>query len=321
VRWGFVTTGILVVIALLVVVTPAGAAPGEVESGDIPRSGISLIRWSGGSIAQLETIAAARGCGLRTAWATGADGRLAGYVVGAPALVNEQFNSLYGLSLPAGIALLIVCQSIPLPQTSAPTVTPTPTPTLTPTPTPTPEASQFHLSGEMTPFTDGEFLFTVNVSQSRDSGTVGQVHRITEVCVGSRSTVGSCYLLQPQLGEEQYRILLPAAGSPGWVRVRVCWEGGCGPYYFWGVASQVRSGEMYVVSSAYSTGVQVYVYALMAGITRASVMLSGGGTADFRCGGAIRTCGNEFFPGDHSSVTVTLHKLQGPPSTYVVELK
>ena len=107
----------------LAIGTPAIEAPrvaaqgaGGQITGDVPSSGgFALVVWTGGPATELRAAAQARGCALRSAWVTRAGGLL-GYVFGAPDFVNSGFASTFpGLVLPAGQALIVVCEGPPSP--------------------------------------------------------------------------------------------------------------------------------------------------------------------------------------------------------------
>jgi hypothetical protein len=96
-------------VATGIVLTSVGTAP-QLE-GTLPSSGVAIAVWSGGTVAQLLPVAAAKGCNLTSLWTSEA-GALVGYVVGAPTFVNSAFlNHHPGGVLPASTVLLLVCSS------------------------------------------------------------------------------------------------------------------------------------------------------------------------------------------------------------------
>ena len=111
------TTAATLMLALLLAglgARPAVAQTGGQLSGDVPAAGgFALVVWSGGTTAQLQAAAQARGCTLRSAFVS-ERGELVGYIFGAPDFVNATFAARFpGLMLPAGQALIIVCAGPP----------------------------------------------------------------------------------------------------------------------------------------------------------------------------------------------------------------
>ena len=85
---------------------PAGATPRAAGfEGELPtEGGVALVTWSGGAVEALVEAAP----GATSFWVT-VDGRLVGYIAGAPAFVNDAFVSLYpDGSIPAGTHMLVV---------------------------------------------------------------------------------------------------------------------------------------------------------------------------------------------------------------------
>lgn len=108
------------------------APPAPVEgtiTGSVPASGgFSLVLWSGGRIETLLSVAAGRGCGVRSVWVS-RGGVLISYIAGAPSFVNEAWNTQVGTGVLAETPIILVCAA-------AGTSIPTPTPIATPTPPP-----------------------------------------------------------------------------------------------------------------------------------------------------------------------------------------
>lgn len=74
-------------------------------SGDIAASGVSIVSFDGGSVADLG--AAASAAGLTSVWVT-IDGDMIGYIVGAPAFVNAAFNAAFPDGLAEGTLAIVV---------------------------------------------------------------------------------------------------------------------------------------------------------------------------------------------------------------------
>ena len=115
-------TGALAVLAVAVIafasLLASAPAPAEAQTGggqivgDVPASGgFALVAWTGGTTAQLQAAAAARGCTARGAWVT-AEGQFVGYIYGAPDFVNAAFAARHaGLNILGGTALILVCEA------------------------------------------------------------------------------------------------------------------------------------------------------------------------------------------------------------------
>lgn len=88
----------------------APAGPPEASlSGSVPTSGIGLAVWSGGAVDGMLPLAAQRGCTLRAVWTT-PSGTFIGYIFGAPAVVNAQWNATYpGNLLSANSPVIVIC--------------------------------------------------------------------------------------------------------------------------------------------------------------------------------------------------------------------
>lgn len=85
---------------------PAEATPRAAGfEGELPaEGGVALVTWRGGAVEGLTEAAP----GATSFWVT-VDGRLVGYVAGAPGFVNEAFVSLYADgSIPAGTHMIVV---------------------------------------------------------------------------------------------------------------------------------------------------------------------------------------------------------------------
>lgn len=107
----------LFVVALLLVgvvstdlVTRAEVSATGTISGNIPENGgVALVSWSGGATEEIVQASAQRGCNLNSVWSF-VGGFPFGYLVGAPAFVNESYLTVYpGGDVPAG-PLLLVCE-------------------------------------------------------------------------------------------------------------------------------------------------------------------------------------------------------------------
>ena len=102
--------------AVLALPRPALAdGPGRI-AGELPRSGVALVSWSGGPVEGVaHAAAAAGGCALGSVRANGPGG-LVGYDFGAPPGANRAFLDRYAAGeLPAGAPLLLVCAEPPVP--------------------------------------------------------------------------------------------------------------------------------------------------------------------------------------------------------------
>ena len=89
-------------------------------AGELPRSGIALVSWSGGTVGEVaDAVADGGGCALASLWANGGDG-IVGYRYGADAAANAAFLAAYeGGALPSGSVLLLVCAEVTKAQPAA----------------------------------------------------------------------------------------------------------------------------------------------------------------------------------------------------------
>jgi len=83
---------------------PGTPAPGKF-SGTIAPSGMSLVNFGGGSVAILSAAATAEGA--RSVWRP-VNGRLTGYILGAPDFVNARFNVVFSGGVPSGPLILVM---------------------------------------------------------------------------------------------------------------------------------------------------------------------------------------------------------------------
>lgn len=113
-----------------------------ISRGGLPTGGgFALIVWGGGSPESLIDTAQSQGCAATSEWIA-FDGKLIGYIHGAPDLVNNEFRGHFsGGSIPAGTALVLVCSAGGGPGSPAPlAAAPAPPPPPPPTPPPPPAA-------------------------------------------------------------------------------------------------------------------------------------------------------------------------------------
>ena len=95
---------------------PACASSGSGSIGPglmgwIPEAGWGLVLWGGGTVHGIANAAAARGCGLKSAWASKPEGGFVAYIYGAPAFVNAEWREHFpGGRIPAGTPLMIKCE-------------------------------------------------------------------------------------------------------------------------------------------------------------------------------------------------------------------
>lgn len=107
-----------VLVALLLVVgvvsvdlvTRAEVSAAGTIDGNIPsQGGVALVSWSGGPTDEIVQASSQRGCNLNSVWSF-VGGFPLGYLVGAPAFVNDSYLAVYpNGNVPAG-PLLLVCQ-------------------------------------------------------------------------------------------------------------------------------------------------------------------------------------------------------------------
>ncbi len=85
-----------------------GETRGRLLSGEVPRGGVGLILFGGGTN---EELVSATGCAVEDArFFTTVDGRFVGYIPGAQvALVNAEWNQHFSEGLPANLPLLARC--------------------------------------------------------------------------------------------------------------------------------------------------------------------------------------------------------------------
>jgi glucose/arabinose dehydrogenase len=87
----------------------ASAQEGELSGELATDGGFSLAVWGGGPADALLDAATARGCGVRSVWATRPGGGLVGFFPTSIALVNQDFNATFGGALPAATPVIVVC--------------------------------------------------------------------------------------------------------------------------------------------------------------------------------------------------------------------
>lgn len=105
------------------------ARPAEVQAGGgfvgtLPGPGaLGLVVWSGGSADEVRDALAGTSCTPRSMWASRRSGGLAGYLFGAPEVVNTAFRAEYaGAVLPPQTPVVLVCapaSTAPAPPPSA----------------------------------------------------------------------------------------------------------------------------------------------------------------------------------------------------------
>lgn len=118
--------GLLLIAAQLFV---AGHAQADGFSTALPKSGVAIAVWDGGSVLNLATLHP----NARSVWVTPA-GKFIGYIPAAPTFVNDDFLTLYpGGIVSAGTPMLVTISAGTAPPVAGPTPTPTPTPSSTPT--------------------------------------------------------------------------------------------------------------------------------------------------------------------------------------------
>lgn len=101
---------------MLVVGAAFSARPGEAHAGGqfigtLPGpGGLALVVWSGGSTEEIRAALASTSCSPRSVWATRRSGGLAGYLFGAPEIVNTGFRAEFdGNTLPPQTPVVLVC--------------------------------------------------------------------------------------------------------------------------------------------------------------------------------------------------------------------
>lgn len=106
--------------AVIVIASPTAHAEAEGEAlAPVPApGGFGLAVWSGGNVVDLVTAAAASGCDVASASASGAAGSLVSYVPGAPDLVNRSFMTAFpGGAMPqSAVAVRCVRFAPPVPR-------------------------------------------------------------------------------------------------------------------------------------------------------------------------------------------------------------
>ncbi len=328
-RYRSVLLAVMLAVGLL---SQPTVAPLEAAEGDV----VSLVVFDGGSV---NALLDALGGDVVSVWASSGGG-LRGYAVASPAFANAGFTSLFPSGLiPASYPFLVVTRagSSPLdtwigagsapvpPVTPTPTVTPTlsvtPTPSTTPTNSPAASAtgpgaaeSQFRVAGSIGAFRADSFLVQLNVSQSYSAGATPDQLEEVNICVGSATEVGDCYLIPPQLGEQRWYIPLPAPGVEGLVRLNLCTSSECGPTFSWGRVSLDASGAFYVVSDTYPGTFRFSVFALRENASYVEVVLDDGQSQRTQCSG-IGNCFYHQFTSNAARATVTLAILGGTPTT------
>jgi len=112
----------LVLTTLLSGTLSSAEAEGEI-TGDVPATGVGIVLWGGGLSAAVAPAVAAKGCTLQSFWVS-TDGRLNGYVAGAPGFVNEAFVARFpGGLIPAQTPLVLVCTASAAPAPAPPATT------------------------------------------------------------------------------------------------------------------------------------------------------------------------------------------------------
>ena len=102
--------------AVFAVTVPTASPTTGMFLGAIPRSGVALALWGGGSASLAKDAAAREGCDL-SSLSVPKLGTLYTYIPGAPSFVNAEFIELLGASIPARAAAILVCSG----NTPAPT--------------------------------------------------------------------------------------------------------------------------------------------------------------------------------------------------------
>ena len=101
----------------------SAAIPVGISGPESFRPGLSLFVWGGGTVEGILDAALARGCNPQSIWATAPDGRMVGYVYGAPAFVNRDWFELFAGGRMAGPqALIMRCDELPARVVAAPSV-------------------------------------------------------------------------------------------------------------------------------------------------------------------------------------------------------
>lgn len=100
----------LVLIAIIGGVATRSRAQAEGEiTGAVPAAGVGIVLWGGGPPSAVTPAVAAKGCALQSFWVSG-NGRLEGYVAGAPGFVNDAFVARFpGGTIPPQTPLVLVC--------------------------------------------------------------------------------------------------------------------------------------------------------------------------------------------------------------------
>ena len=109
----------VMVLALFVIPSDRTSAEEPQLTGNVPDSGVALVSWSGGTVAELLLAAGDEGCSVRTLGVF-RGGSWFGYVVGAPDFANGGFLDLYpGGAIPASTILVLVCTPSDTPAAAA----------------------------------------------------------------------------------------------------------------------------------------------------------------------------------------------------------
>ena len=105
------TLVVALALACLVLASTRAEAQEGALAGDLATDGgFSLAVWGGGPADDLLDAATARGCGVRSFWATRMGGGLVGYFPTPITLVNREFVTAFpGATLPAGTPVIVVC--------------------------------------------------------------------------------------------------------------------------------------------------------------------------------------------------------------------
>lgn len=283
---------LLALVAIAVRPGGAAAASGEI-SGSLPTTGgIGLAVWGGGSVDVFQTAASARGCSVSAAWVTSASSTsgFIGYVRGAPAVVNADFNAAFPSGIPATTVLIVLCGAgTPSAAATAAAAGPTTASNATATPTSTPPAGApsnlIIVSGDLLP--DSATTVAMNITKINTLPAVTLPRENSEVtyvkfCRWSSAADATCTNEVPpplDLFREagtSYIASLPAAGGRVTLATQLCNTRGCADPVFWGTAGMARDGSFSFIATTYGSGNRIRPWVNTPSITRMSVTYSDG---------------------------------------------
>lgn len=176
------------------------------------------------------------------------------------------------------------------------------------------------MNGSISAYTHDNFLIRIDLKQHISTGEAVERLEEVNVCVGTETASGLCYLVPPQLGDHGWYIPIPAAGTEGMVRLTLCTTTECGPTFNWGRVTVDATGAFYAVSDPRAGTFRLSVFSLKSNATYVDLALDDGQTKAASCTG-ISTCISQDFTSNAQRATITLTLLGAPSRTSTVPVQ